>query len=190
MRIGLLGGSFNPPHAAHRLISLTALKRLGLTQIWWLVTPGNPLKSRAELADMAERIAMARAVARHPRIAVTGFEARLPSAYTANTLRILRLRCPGICFVWLIGADNLANFHHWRDWRTIFETLPIAVADRPGWRHAALASPAARRFARFRLAEEDAAALACAPPPAWVYLGGPVSALSSTALRRARRRSP
>jgi nicotinate-nucleotide adenylyltransferase len=189
MRIGLLGGSFNPPHAAHRLISVNAMKRLKLDRIWWLVTPGNPLKSHAELADLRQRLALAEAAARHPRIAVTGFEAQLPSAYTARTLKILKRRRPGVCFVWLMGADNLAGFHLWRDWRRILEIVPVAVADRPGWRNRALNSPAARALASFRLDEQDAAALPCAPAPAWVYLSGPLSPLSSTALRKAQRRS-
>jgi nicotinate-nucleotide adenylyltransferase len=185
MRIGLLGGSFNPPHAAHRLISETALKRLRLAQVWWIVTPGNPLKEHGELAPLAERIRLARKIARDPRIKVTAFEAALGTAYTAETLAHLRQRFPRVRFVWLMGADNLASFHRWKDWRTIFETIPIAVEDRPGWRYRALCSPAANRFARHRIPESFAAALPDLAPPAWCYLSGPLSKLSSTAIRAA-----
>ncbi|ADP69527.1 nicotinate (nicotinamide) nucleotide adenylyltransferase [Rhodomicrobium vannielii ATCC 17100] len=187
MRIGLLGGSFNPPHAAHRLISLNAMKRLGLDRVWWMVTPGNPLKDHRELAPLAERIAHARDVSRHPKIEVTAFEAAIGTAYTAAALRHLRRRMPRVRFVWLMGADNLAGFHRWNEWETIFETVPIAVEDRPHWRHRALASPAAHRFARSRVPESYAAALPNLPTPAWAYLSGPLSKLSSTALRAQRR---
>jgi nicotinate-nucleotide adenylyltransferase len=185
MRIGLLGGSFNPPHRAHRLISLTALKRLNLAQVWWIVTPGNPLKEHDDLSPLAERIRLSRGVARHSRIKVTAFEAGLGTAYTAQTLAWLRRRLPEVRFVWLMGADNLASFHRWNDWRAIFRLMPVAVEDRPGWRYRALASPAAAYFARFRIAESKAAALPDLAPPAWCYLSGPLSKLSSTALRAA-----
>ncbi len=183
VRIGLLGGSFNPPHAAHRLISLNALKRLRLDQVWWMVTPGNPLKEHSGLAPLPVRIAMCRQLLRHPRVIVTAFEAGLGTAYTAKALRFLKRRFPGVHFVWLMGADNLASFHRWAEWQAIFATMPIAVEDRPGWRHRALASPAAIRFARFRVPETKAAALPGLPPPAWCFLSGPLSKLSSTALR-------
>ena len=186
MRIGLLGGSFNPPHRAHRFISLTALKRLDLAQVWWMVTPGNPLKEHNDLSPLAERIRLSRAVARHPHIKVTAFEAKLGTAYTAQTLAWLRQRLPEVRFVWLMGADNLASFHRWNDWGAIFRLMPVAVEDRPGWRYRALASPAAAHFARFRIAESKAAALPDLAPPAWCYLSGPLSKLSSTALRAAR----
>jgi nicotinate-nucleotide adenylyltransferase len=187
MRIGLLGGSFNPPHAAHRLISETAIKRLQLAQVWWIVTPGNPLKEHRDLAPLAERLRLSRRVARNPRIKVTAFEAALGSAYTAETLSFLRRRFPRVRFVWLMGADNLASFHRWRDWRTIFETMPIAVEDRPGWRYRALCSSAASRFEGWRIPESQAAMLPDLAPPAWCYLSGRLSNLSSTALRAARR---
>ncbi|MGO9472515.1 MAG: nicotinate-nucleotide adenylyltransferase [Rhodomicrobium sp.] len=189
MRVGLLGGSFNPPHAAHRLISLAALKRLRLDRVWWMVTPGNPLKAHNDLAPLAARIRLSREVARHPRIEVTAFEAGIGTAYTAAALRFLKRRYPGVRFVWLMGADNLASFHRWNEWQAIFGLMPIAVEDRPNWRHRALASPAARVLNRFRVPENEAAALACLPPPAWCYLSGPLSKLSSTALRSKRLRS-
>ena len=131
MRIGLLGGSFNPAHAAHRHISLTALKRLGLDQVWWLVTPGNPLKAGAKQPSLESRVAAAREVAHHPRIVVTGFEGARKSPYTVDTLKFLKQRFPGVHFVWLMGADNLAELHHWRDWPALFRLVPIAVFDRP-----------------------------------------------------------
>ena len=183
MRIGLLGGSFNPPHAAHRLISETALKRLRLAQVWWLVTPGNPLKDHANLAPLAERLRLCRRIARNPAIKVTAFEAAIGTAYTAQTLAWLHRRSPRVRFVWLMGADNLAAFHRWNDWRSIFHLAPVAVEDRPGWRYRALSSPAAARFASFRIAESEAAALASLAPPAWCYLSGRLSKLSSTEIR-------
>jgi nicotinate-nucleotide adenylyltransferase len=187
MRIGLLGGSFNPPHTGHRLACLTALKRLALDQVWWIVTPGNPLKKHGALAPLAGRIRLSRQASQHPRIKVTAFEASIGTAYTERTLRFLRRRFPGVQFVWLMGADNLASFHRWREWQAIFRLMPIAVEDRPGWRYRALSSPAAGRFGRFRVPEADAAALPGRGPPAWCYLSGPLSKLSSTALRALQR---
>jgi nicotinate-nucleotide adenylyltransferase len=190
--IGLLGGSFDPPHVAHRLISETALKRAKLDKVWWLVSPGNPLKRRSPPAPLAERLRQCRAVAANRRIVVTGFEADLPTAYTVSTLSYLRSRSPLVHFVWVMGADNLANFHHWARWREIFTMVPIVVVDRPGWRLKALASTAARAFAKSRRPETDAALLASTPPPAWTFLTGPLSHASSTAIRnRAKaRRAP
>lgn len=187
MRIGLLGGSFNPSHAAHRLISLTALRRLRLHQVWWMVTPGNPLKERSALLPLDERIRLCRQVSRHPRIKVTGFEAGIGTAYTERSLSFLRRRFPQVHFVWLMGADNLASFHRWNEWQAIFGLMPIAVEDRPEWRYRALASPAASRFSRFRIPEAEAAVLPALAPPAWCYLSGPLSKLSSTALRAGKR---
>jgi nicotinate-nucleotide adenylyltransferase len=183
-RIGLLGGSFNPPHAAHVLISETALKRLGLDRVWWLVTPGNPLKSHGELAPLAERMAACRRLARDRRIVVTGLEAQLPSPFTAATVDFLKLRRPGVRFVWLMGADNLAGFHRWRQWREIARSVPIAVIDRPRQRLAAVASRAGHWMAPHRLPEGRARALPSRRPPALVLLTGRLSPLSSTELRR------
>jgi nicotinate-nucleotide adenylyltransferase len=181
--IGLLGGSFNPPHAAHRLISETALKRLGLDKVWWIVSPGNPLKNRAEQAPLAERMVLCRGIAKNPRIEVTDFEADLPTPYTASTIAFLKRRSPLVRFVWIMGADNLASFDRWERWREIFTMVPVVVVDRPGWRLKALASKAARAFARARKPEADAANLAQMPPPAWTFLTGPLSHASSTAIR-------
>jgi nicotinate-nucleotide adenylyltransferase len=188
--IGLLGGSFNPPHAAHRLISEVAMKRLGLDKVWWVVSPGNPLKKRNETAPLAERLRLCRAIATNPHIIVTDFEADLPSPYTASTLAFLKARSPLVRFVWIMGADNLASFDRWQRWREIFTMVPVVVVDRPGWRMKALASRAARAFAASRVPERDAATLVTRPAPAWTFLTGPLSHLSSTAIRnRVRRHS-
>jgi nicotinate-nucleotide adenylyltransferase len=192
--IGLLGGSFNPPHTAHRMISETALKRLALDKVWWLVTPGNPLKRRADLAPLSERLMLARTLAANRRIEVTDFETDLPTAYTYATLAFLKSRSPLVRFVWIMGADNLAQMERWHRWREIFGLFPIAVVDRPGWRLKALSSKAARAYAGRRLPESEARMLAHTPPPAWVFLTGPLSRVSSTALRakakaKARRRN-
>ena len=185
-RIGLLGGSFNPPHAAHVLISEIALKRLQLDRLWWLVTPGNPLKTGRDQMSLEERVAACRAMVTDPRILITPFEKDLPSRYTAATLDYLRRRHPGGRFVWVMGADCLAQFHRWHQWRHIFTTMPIAVIDRPQWRLPALASPAAQAFSRSRVPEAVSATLPILQPPAWSYLTGPLSPLSSTHLRGKR----
>jgi nicotinate-nucleotide adenylyltransferase len=182
-RIGLLGGSFNPPHAAHLLISEIALKRLQLDRLWWVITPGNPLKSRHILRPLADRVAACQALIQDPRIVTTTFEKDLPTAFTAATLDFLRVRYPRAQFVWIMGADCLAQFHRWQQWRHIFETMPIAVIDRPAWRLKAHASPAAKTFARQRLAETKAKTLAGLKAPAWTLISGPLSPLSSTKLR-------
>ncbi|MBS7805072.1 nicotinate-nucleotide adenylyltransferase [Rhizobiales bacterium TNE-4] len=186
LRIGLLGGSFNPAHAAHRQISRIALKRLGLDAVWWLVTPGNPLKDNRGLPPLALRMAEAAAVADDPRIIVTGFEARWRLRFTIDVVRQLKQRCPGVRFVWLMGSDNLAGFARWRNWPAIAATIPIAVIDRPGTTLRAVSGQAAARLARARLPENEARALPNRQPPAWVFLHGRRSALSSTALRQAK----
>ncbi|MDZ4790493.1 MAG: nicotinate-nucleotide adenylyltransferase [Hyphomicrobiales bacterium] len=189
MRIGLMGGSFNPPHAGHRHISIEALKRMQLDCVWWIVTPGNPLKSAGELVAFDERMATAKALVDHPRIIVTAFEAALPSAYTSETLAFLRRRIPGVRFVWIMGGDNLAGFHRWRGWRTVMETMPIAVFDRPGFRYRALASVTARAY-DFAMAREcSAAGLPLKKAPVWTYFSQPLREISSTQLRQAKARS-
>ena len=186
-RVGLLGGSFNPPHEAHLLITQTALSRLGLDAVWWVVTPGNPLKSKNELAPLDERIRLCRElIESDPRIKITSFEEDLPTAYTAATLGHLRLRLPGVRFVWLMGADNLATFHLWQEWREIAANLPIAVVDRPNWRLKSLAAPAARTLWRAFLPERLARTLPGRATPAWTFLTGPLSPISSTEIRRRR----
>ena len=186
LRIGLYGGSFNPPHAGHRHVSRLGLTRLWLDRLWWLVTPCNPLKDCSGLPPTAQRLAAARALARHPRIAVTAFEEEIGAAYTVDSLSYLSARCPGVRFVWIMGADCLAGFHRWRGWETIAGLMPLAVIDRPGWTLRATQSRAALKLARYRIDESDAPLLADQEPPAWVYLHGPRSSLSSTALRAQR----
>ncbi|HVV41464.1 MAG TPA: nicotinate-nucleotide adenylyltransferase [Nitrobacter sp.] len=183
MRIGLLGGSFNPPHAAHRAISLYALKRLQLDRVWWLISPGNPLKDVRALHDLGERAAAAQATAHDPRIDVSCLEAVIGTRYTIDTITYLRRRCPGVRFVWIMGADNLAQFHRWENWRQIAAEVPIAVIDRPPQSFRALSAPAAQALARWRIPEADAGRLVARRPPAWVFLTGMKSALSSTGLR-------
>ncbi len=183
MRIGLLGGSFNPPHLAHRAISLFAIKRLKLDRVWWLVTPGNPLKSDSAPHDLTERMKAARHVAHDPRIEVSCLESVIGTRYTVDTVRYLRRRASGPRFVWIMGADNLAQFHRWQDWRHIASEVPIAVIDRPPQSFRALASPAAQALARYRIPENQAANLAEQRAPAWVFLTGMKLALSSTGLR-------
>ena len=183
MRIGLFGGSFNPPHEAHRMVALTALKRLRLDAVWWLVTPGNPLKTHGGLAPLAERMAAARRLAAHPAIHVTDIEARLGTRYTSDTLAALTQRCPAVRFVWIMGADNLAQFHRWQNWRGIAQLMPLAVVDRPGAGLRAAAGVAGTALARYRLNETDGPILASVPPPAWIFLHGLKSPLSSTAIR-------
>jgi nicotinate-nucleotide adenylyltransferase len=186
MRIGLFGGTFDPPHAAHRAACLLALHRLALDRIWWLVTPGNPLKDTRGLAPLEQRVAAAQALAHHPRIDVTDLEAELGTSYTYKTVSYLVRRCPGVRFVWIMGADNLRSFHRWQRWRGIAELMPIAVVDRLGPSLYAGAGAAGTALGRFRIPEAAAKSLPGRKPPAWVYLHGLKSPLSSTALRAAR----
>ena len=183
MRIGLLGGSFNPPHTAHRDISLFALKRLNLDRVWWLVTPGNPLKDHGALHELNERAAAARRMADDPRIDVSCLEAVIGTRYTVDTVTYLRRRTFGLRLVWIMGADNLAQFHRWQNWFRIASAMPIAVIDRPPQSFRALAAPAAQALARYRLPENQAGRLADQRPPAWVFLTGMKLNLSSTGLR-------
>ncbi len=183
-RIGLLGGSFNPPHDGHLLVSRLALRRLGLERLWWLVTPGNPLKPIAGLPTLSQRVEAARAIAHDPRIAVTGFEAEIGARFTHDSIAWLVKRAPSVYFVWIMGADNLSQFHLWRRWRDIADLAPIAVVDRPGSTLRALNSHAGAALAPFRVAERDAAGFARHRPPAFIFLHGPRSNLSSTAIRR------
>ena len=183
MRVGLLGGSFNPPHVAHRAISLFAIKRLRLDRVWWLVTPGNPLKDHDGLRDLDARAEAARKMANDPRIDVSCLESVIGTRYTADTISYLRRRCSGLRFVWIMGADILAQFHRWQNWRRIAAEVPIAVIDRPPQSFRALAAPAAQALARYRLPENQAGRLADQRTPAWVFLTGMKLNLSSTGLR-------
>jgi nicotinate-nucleotide adenylyltransferase len=190
LRIGLFGGTFDPPHQAHRAACLIAMRRLGLDRVWWLVTPGNPLKDTRGLAPLQERLDAARALAHHPRIDVSGVEAAIGARYTYDTIRYLKARCPGVHFVWIMGADNLRSFHRWQKWRDIADLLPMAVVDRLGPSLYATAGIAAQALGRARIPERDAPTLPGRKPPAWVYLHGLKSSLSSTALRAARSGTP
>jgi nicotinate-nucleotide adenylyltransferase len=185
-RVGLLGGSFNPAHEGHREISLLAFKRLRLDAVWWLVSPGNPLKDAADYAPYEERLRTARKVADHPRIIVSNFEERKGLQYTVDTLETLRTLWPQINFVWLMGADSLASFHRWRDWRRIASLAPFAVFNRPGYEAALRTAPAAEALKDFRLEEDAAEGLAGAEPPAWVFIAAPQNPQSSTAIRAGR----
>ena len=183
MRIGLLGGSFNPPHLAHRTISLFAIKRLKLDRVWWLVTPGNPLKDHDALHDLDQRVGAARLMANDPRIDVSCLESVIGTRYTVDTITYLRRRASGLRFVWIMGADNLAQFHRWQNWRRLASEVPIAVIDRPPQSFRAMAAPAAQALSRYRLPENQAGRLADQRAPAWVFLTGMKFNLSSTGLR-------
>lgn len=183
--VGLFGGSFNPPHAGHALVAEIALRRLALDQLWWMVTPGNPLKSTRELAPLAERIERSQAMMKDPRVKITAFEAAHQVRYTADTLELVRVRNPGVYFVWIMGADNLRDFHRWQRWRMIFTTFPIAVIDRPGATLSFLSSPVTKTFSYARVDEGDARLLARMKAPAWTFIHGPRSSLSSSAIRAA-----
>ena len=185
MRIGLFGGTFNPPHAGHRLVSTIALARMGLDCVWWLVTPGNPLKQTEGLPPLVQRIAAAQKLANHPRIVVSGLEAGIGTRYTYDTISYLTARCPGVHFVWIMGADNLASFHRWQHWREIAGLLPIAVIDRPGSTLKAVNGLAGAWLTPHRIDETDAALLPFARPPAFTFIHARRSDLSSTELRAA-----
>jgi len=186
-----MGGTFNPPHSGHLVVAATAMKRLQLDAVWWLVTPGNPLKVNGGLPPIEARMAACRTLARHPRMHVTAFEAELGAPYTAVTTAFLARRHRGVRFVWLMGADNLAGFHRWQNWRGIAATMPIAVVDRPNWRLKAVSSPAAAALARTRWSEARARGLTSGsrwsdvsmPRPGWVLLSTRLSPESSTELR-------
>jgi nicotinate-nucleotide adenylyltransferase len=182
MTVGLFGGSFDPPHAGHVHVSREALKRLGLDRVWWLVSPGNPLKDRGP-APLDRRVAAARALVRHPRVEVTDIETRLGTRYTAETIEGLRRLYPGVRFVWLMGADNLSQFHRWQRWDWIMEHVPVCVLARPGQRISARTAKAARIYRFARWPATAAKMLARAEAPAWVFLNLPMIDVSSTEIR-------
>ena len=182
--IGLFGGSFDPAHAGHVHVSHHALTRLQLDQLWWLVSPGNPLKPHGP-APLPQRIARARAIVQDPRLRVTPVEVALGTRYTSHTLLHLRALYPTQRLVWVMGADNLAQFHQWEDWRAILQMLPIAVIARPGEQRRALASVAARAAAGYRVPARMAPQLAGLAAPAWCFLTIPMRDISSSTLRQA-----
>ncbi len=181
-RVGLFGGSFDPAHAGHVHVTRQALMRLRLDQIWWLVTPGNPLKAQGP-APLDTRLQRARAVMCHPRVRLTQIEAQLGTRFSADTVSALLQLYPHRDFVWIMGADNLAGFHHWENWRAIMNSLPVAVMARPGQQRGALASVAARSFAAARVPDRQAATLAGRRAPAWSFVMLPMRDISSTRLR-------
>ena len=182
--IGLLGGSFDPAHEGHAHITREALKRFGLDRVWWLLSPGNPLKERGP-APMQARMERALSVIDDPRVEITDIEAQLGTRYTAETLSALRQTYPGVRFVWLMGADNLAQFHLWQDWQQIMQTVPVGVLARPGQRISARMSRAARLYAPYRIAGRNSQLMAHAAAPAWCFVNVPMVDVSSTALRAA-----
>lgn len=181
--VGLLGGSFDPPHAGHVHISREALRRFGLDRVWWLVSPGNPLKAQGP-APLERRMEACREIVDHPRIAVTDVEAQLGTRYTAQTLRLLQDARPGVRFVWLMGADNLVQFDQWQDWHDIMNRVPVGVLARPGQRISARMSKAAKVYGFARLPTRDSRFLGQSRAPAWCFVNVPMIALSSTRLRR------
>ena len=185
MRIGLLGGSFNPAHQGHLHVAELALRRLRLDQVWLLVSPGNPLKPAIGMAPLAVRLAGAARIGDGRRVVATAIEAALGTRYTADTLAELRRRFPNARFVWLMGADNLSQLPRWRDWMGIMRTMPVAVFPRPSYNHRALAGRAAHRLRSARLPVAAAPSLALRNPPAWIFLPTPQHAASATAIRAA-----
>ncbi|MCI2397845.1 nicotinate-nucleotide adenylyltransferase [Aliiroseovarius subalbicans] len=180
--VGLLGGSFDPAHAGHVHVTHEALRRFRLDRVWWLVSPGNPLKEHGP-APMAARMTRARRVMVHPAVEVTDLEAKTATRYTAETLEALFGLYPGVRFVWLMGADNLAEFHHWERWDWIMQNVPVGVIARPGDRGAARSSIAAQRFRRFQLSGREAARLSEVDAPAWCLVNVPMMDHSSSAIR-------
>ncbi len=180
--VGLFGGSFDPPHQGHVHVTLEAMKAFGLDRVWWLVSPGNPLKQRGP-APLAQRMAAARDVMQHPQVAVTDIEALTGTRATADTLAALQRLYPEVRFVWLMGADNLAQFHQWKDWRRIMDSVPVGVIARPGDRISARMSPAARVYRRYRIDSNARHLLGRAEAPAWCFVNVPMVNVSSTEIR-------
>ncbi len=179
-----MGGSFDPSHAGHAHITREALKRFGLDRVWWLVSPGNPLKAHGP-APLEQRMQRARDVMQHPRVNITDIEAHLGTRYTAQTIAALRARHRGVRFVWLMGADNLAQLHLWQDWQQIVETVPIGVLARPGQRISARLSKAAALYAKYRISGRHSQMLGRADAPAWCFVNMPMIDISSSAIRAA-----
>ncbi|MEO1108718.1 MAG: nicotinate-nucleotide adenylyltransferase [Pseudomonadota bacterium] len=181
--IGLFGGSFDPPHRGHVHITREAMKAFGLDRVWWLVSPGNPLKQRGP-APLSQRLGAAEAVMQHPDVEITDIEAMTGTRATADTLMALQRLYPQVKFVWLMGADNLAQFHHWKDWRRIMDSVPVGVVARPGDRISARMSPAARLYAKYRIDGQARHLLGRAQAPAWCFVNVPMVNVSSTQIRK------
>ncbi|EJF90398.1 nicotinate-nucleotide adenylyltransferase [Bartonella tamiae] len=182
--VGLFGGSFNPPHDGHVLVAKTAIQRLGLQQLWWMVTPGNPLKDNRALPSLQSRICLSTKMIDDPRIKITGFEEKIGAYTSIMTIRHILKRHKGVYFVWIMGGDSLSTFHHWHCWRDIVHTLPIAIIDRPMAKKAVLSAPMAQTYQKFRIKEEQSTSLPYMKAPAWVYIHAQRSNTSSTALRQ------
>ncbi len=183
LKIGLLGGSFNPAHEGHMHITLTALKRLGLDQIWWLVSPQNPLKTKRDMAPFQERLKTAQNFVTHPDVRVLGLEQRFQSNYSLNTVESLRQHCPQTRFIWIMAADNFIELENWHHWQKLMNLVPMAIMDRPGYALQALSSKAAQRFSFARRNERQARTLVHMPAPAWIFLTGPRHSASATEIR-------
>ncbi len=183
MRIGLFGGSFNPPHEGHKLVSAQVMKRLNLDAIWWLVSPGNPLKNHDDLMPLEQRVKAARDLITLPNVYATGFEAAHGFTYTYDSLFYLKKTLSRRKLVWIMGSDNLKNFHKWERWREIASLMPMAIYARPNSTNKAISSLAAINLAKYRLAQEDASLLPSRKAPSWVYLRGIMSKASSSAIR-------
>ncbi|MBU2980870.1 nicotinate-nucleotide adenylyltransferase [Lentibacter algarum] len=181
--IGLLGGSFDPAHAGHVHITREALKRFGLDEVWWLVSPGNPLKARGP-AGFERRMKRAREVMQHPRVRISDFEQRSGTRYTAETIKALIVAYPQARFVWLMGADNLVQFAQWQDWQWIMETVPVGVLARPGQRGAARGAKAAEAYKRYQMRASRAGLLGRSEAPAWCFVNVPMVDLSSSQIRQ------
>jgi nicotinate-nucleotide adenylyltransferase len=181
--VGILGGSFNPAHAGHRHLSLYALKLLGLDAVWWMVSPQNPLKSKKDMAPLAERVAGAVAASHHPHIIVTDIEKNFGSRYTADTLAALQRHYPRTKFIWLMGADNLRQIHRWQEWEKIFKMVPVAVFDRPPRLNSIQSCPATERFRTTLCPQEQAQLIKKRKTPTWTILHIPMNKLSATQIR-------
>ncbi|WP_375668327.1 nicotinate-nucleotide adenylyltransferase [Bartonella sp. AP36NXGY] len=181
--VGLFGGSFNPPHAGHLLVAKIAIRRLHLDQLWWMITPGNPLKDCTQLLPLEERMRLSFKLIDHPKIRLTGFEKAIGSKVSVDTIFHILTHYSGVNFVWIMGADSFATIHHWYRWHDIVSMLPIAIIDRPLGNWSALSSPMAHIYRRFRLDERESKRLPFIKPPVWTYLHGPLSFQSSTNLR-------
>lgn len=189
MAVGLFGGSFNPPHEGHALVAMNALDVLKLDQLWWMVSPGNPLKDHSELAPLPERLELSETLLDDARIKVTAFEAAHNVHYSADTIDLVRRTYPDVNFVWVMGADSLSSFHKWERWEEIVRRVPIAVYDRPGSSDSLQASVMSQKYLAARLDAAAAESLKRTPPPAWTFIHGPLSPLSSTELREATGRN-